>query len=138
MSSAVEIATQTPQLSTLVKFLKAANLVSTVAGLSNATIFAPTNQAFAELPQSSVDALKRNPEALKKVLLTHVVPVEAPSYSLEDGQTVRAVSGTHLTIHLYHGSVFVSTDKTSATVVKPDIFASRNVVIHIINRVLLP
>ena len=140
MKNAVAIALETPSLSTLVNLLKAADLVGTVQGLSNATIFAPTNDAFAKLPSQVVKSLLRpeNKNALKQILLTHVVGAEVFSNEIGNNSNVKAVSGAVLSFHIFMGSVFVAAKKSTAKVVKADIEAARDVVIHVIDNVLLP
>merc|ERR1712223_1664574 len=64
---------------TLVDFVVKAGLAETLSGDGPFTVFAPTNEAFERLPQSTVDALTADPELLKKVLLYHVVPAEVKS-----------------------------------------------------------
>ena len=59
---------------TLVDFVVKAGLAETLSGDGPFTVFAPTNEAFEKLPQSVVDALMADPEALKNVLLYHVIP----------------------------------------------------------------
>jgi uncharacterized surface protein with fasciclin (FAS1) repeats len=98
MKNAVTIALETSALSTLVKLLTAAGLVETVKNLHNATIFAPTNDAFALVPAETVASLLRpeNKKSLQKILLTHVVPSEIFAEQISSGAEVRAVSGAVL------------------------------------------
>lgn len=140
MKNAVTIALETPALSTLVKLLKAAELVQTVQGLHNATIFAPTDAAFAKVPTNVVQSLLKheNKHVLKNILLTHVVGQEVFSSEITNGARVAAVSGAHLQFHLYMSSVFVSAPKSSAKVVTANIAAANDVVIHVIDNVLMP
>ena len=66
------------------------------------TVFAPTNEAFEKLPQSVVDALMADPEALKKVLLYHVIPAEIKSSDItEDDVSVASAEGTKLRVNTY-------------------------------------
>ena len=95
MRNVVTLASQTPALSTLVKLLQAADLVDTVQNLYNATVFAPTNEAFAEFPEDILEELllPSNKEKLRKVLLTHVVGQEIFARDIYSGEEVRAASG---------------------------------------------
>lgn len=68
----VDVAVETADLTTLVTALKRAKLVKTLHGEGNFTVFAPTNEAFANLPAGTVENLLAHPEQLKKVLLYHV------------------------------------------------------------------
>lgn len=127
-------AVATPDLSTLVAALKAADLVSTLEGKGPFTVFAPTNQAFADI-QPTVDKLLEpaNKAELKKVLTYHVVPGTYTSADLKNGQKLKTVEGQDLTVTVKDGTVKVN----DATVEKADIEAS-NGVVHIINGVLVP
>lgn len=124
----------TPDLSTLVAALKAAGLVSTLEGKGPYTVFAPTNQAFADI-QPTVDKLLEpgNKGELKKVLTYHVVPGVYTAADLKDGQKLKTVEGQDLTVSVKDGTVKVN----GATVEKADVNAS-NGVVHIINEVLVP
>lgn len=75
---------------------------------------------------------------LKKILLTHVLGQEVFSGSIREGLAAHALSGALLEFHLYMGSVFVSSPKSTAKVAKADIAAANHVVIHIIENVLMP
>ena len=124
----------TPDLSTLVAALKAADLVSTLEGTGPFTVFAPTNQAFADI-QPTVDKLLEpaNKAELKKVLTYHVVPGTYTSADLKNGQKLKTVEGQDLTVSVKGGTVKVN----DATVEKADIETS-NGVVHIIDGVLVP
>ena len=123
-----------PDLSTLVAALKAAGLVSTLEGKGPFTVFAPTNQAFADI-QPTVDKLLKpaNKAELKKVLTYHVVPGTYTSADLKNGQKLKTVEGQDLTVSINGSTVKVN----DATVDKADIQTS-NGVVHIINGVLVP
>merc|ERR1711990_575422 len=69
-----ELAIATPQLSTLLAAVKAAGLVDTLAGKGPFTVFAPTNAAFAKVPEETLNGLLADKDALTAVLLRHVVP----------------------------------------------------------------
>merc|ERR1719436_2227794 len=69
-----ELAIATPQLSTLLAAVQAADLVETLSGEGPFTVFAPNNAAFAKIPTETLDGLLADKEALTGVLLRHVVP----------------------------------------------------------------
>ncbi len=127
-------AAATPDLSTLVAALKAADLVETLEGEGPYTVFAPTNEAFAEI-QPTVDKLLEpaNKDELTKVLTYHVVPGTYTSADLKNGQKLKTVEGQDLTVSIKGGTVKVN----DATVEKADIETS-NGVVHIIDGVLVP
>lgn len=127
-------AAATPDLSTLVSALQAADLVETLEGEGPFTVFAPTNEAFAAI-QPTVDNLLKpaNKDELTKVLTYHVVPGTYTSADLKNGQKLKTVEGQDLTVSIKDGTVKVN----DATVEKADIETS-NGVVHIIDGVLVP
>lgn len=129
----VDIASGTPELSTLVTAVGAAGLVDTLNGAGPLTVFAPTDEAFAALPAGVLDALlmPENKDTLAKILTYHVVPGKVMAADVTDG-SVATVEGQLVTLSTSNG---VTVD--GATVVTPDIEAS-NGVIHVIDAVILP
>lgn len=129
----IDIASGTPDLSTLVTAVNAAGLVDTLNGAGPFTVFAPTDEAFAALPAGVLDALlmPENKDTLAKILTYHVVPGKVMAADVTDG-SVATVEGQPVTLSTSNG---VTVD--GATVVTPDIEAS-NGVIHVIDAVILP
>ena len=132
--SIVDIAVADERFTTLVTALQQAELVETLAGEGNFTVFAPTNDAFAALG-SDLDAVLADNELLTKVLLYHVLDgaVMAETALTLDGQTVETLSGDSFSIAIKDGSLFIN----DAMVVITDIEAD-NGVIHVIDAVLIP
>ncbi|MEG3901447.1 fasciclin domain-containing protein [Microcoleus sp. B4-C5] len=130
----VAIASGDAQFETLTKALGAAGLVTTLQGKGPFTVFAPTDAAFAALPEGTVENLLKpeNKALLTKILTYHVVPGSVVSTSLKSGD-VQSVEGSALKVAVSTGKVTVS----GANVVKADIKAS-NGVIHVIDKVLMP
>lgn len=131
-----ELASSTEDLSTLVTALDAAGLVDTLADESSMfTVFAPTNAAFAALPDGVLDGLLADTDALSGVLTYHVLgsKVEAAGAVAAAGNTVETVNGASIGLSLDGSNLLVNT----ATVTVTDIQAS-NGVVHIIDAVLLP
>lgn len=130
----VETAIAAGDFSTLAAALEAADLVSTLHGDGPFTVFAPTDAAFAALPEAVVaDLLK--PESIKQlraVLTYHVVPGKVMSTDLRDGMEAVTVQGSPIVISLGNGVMI-----NGANVVAADIGAS-NGVIHVIDKVILP
>jgi len=129
----VDLANSQENFSTLVKAIQAANLAETLKGEGPFTVFAPTNQAFAKLPDGLVEFLLQpeNQDLLVDVLKYHVISGKVTSNELETG-TVESLNGGI--------SVAVSSDRiiiNNASVVQADVEAS-NGVVHAVNRVLLP
>ncbi|GGL81366.1 fasciclin domain-containing protein [Wenxinia marina] len=128
----VDTAANTEGFSTLVAAVEAAGLVETLKGEGPFTVFAPTDEAFAALPEGTLDELLADPEALTAILTYHVVPGSVMSSDLTDGMTAETVEGGELTF-----SVGDSVMVNDATVTMPDVAAS-NGVIHVIDTVLMP
>ncbi|MEL6407400.1 MAG: fasciclin domain-containing protein [Chloroflexota bacterium] len=128
----VDVAAGDENFSTLVSLVEAAGLVETLSGEGPFTVFAPTNDAFAALPEAVVTYLGENPDLLTAVLTYHVVGAEVTSDMIEPGE-VATVEG---------GTVVLATDDMGVTVdgvnvVVADVTAS-NGVIHAVDGVLIP
>jgi uncharacterized surface protein with fasciclin (FAS1) repeats len=139
-STIVDIAAGNDAFSTLVAAVQAAELVETLSGEGPFTVFAPTDDAFAALPEGTVDTLllPENKDQLTAVLTYHVVAGKVMAADLSDGQEVETVQGEILTVNIDGDSVTL-TDATGNTVnvVDTDIEAD-NGVIHVIDGVVLP
>ena len=136
----VKVASEDDTFSTLVAAVKAAELVDTLQSEGPFTVFAPTNDAFAALPEGTVDELLKpeNKEQLASILTYHVVAGKVMAADLSDGQEVETVQGGILTVGI-DGDKVTLTDENDATVnvVKTDIDAG-NGVIHVIDGVVTP
>jgi uncharacterized surface protein with fasciclin (FAS1) repeats len=132
---------------TLVAAVKAAGLVDTLQGPGPFTVFAPTDEAFAQLPAGTVDTLLKpeNKDKLVKILTYHVVSADAMSDAIkkmikDDGgkHTITTVSGGKL-VAMMKGDKIVLEDENGgiATVTIANVKQS-NGVIHVVDHVLLP
>ena len=130
----VDTAVAAGSFNTLATALEAAGLVETLKGEGPFTVFAPTDEAFAALPEGTVETLLKpeNKDQLVDVLTYHVVPGKVMSSDLSDGMTAATVEGSEITVDLSDG-VMIS----GATVTSADIEAD-NGVIHVIDTVILP
>jgi uncharacterized surface protein with fasciclin (FAS1) repeats len=128
----VDTAIDAGTFTTLVAAVEAAGLVETLKGEGPFTVFAPTDEAFAALPEGTVEALLADPEALAAILTYHVVAGKVMSTDLSNDMTATTVNGADVTI-MTEGGVMVN----GANVVAADIEAS-NGVIHVIDAVILP
>ncbi|TMM51586.1 fasciclin domain-containing protein [Sulfitobacter sabulilitoris] len=136
----VDLAIATPELSTLVTALQAADLVDTLRGPGPFTVFAPTNAAFAALPAGTVEnlLLPENKDQLVSVLTYHVVPGAITSGEvLGQRLDVATVQGGTLDVNGIVGKFGSGVRVNGANVITADIIAS-NGVVHIIDQVLLP
>ncbi|MGP3696523.1 fasciclin domain-containing protein [Rhodobacter sp. NSM] len=130
----VETATEAGSFTTLLAAAEAAGLVDTLKGEGPYTVFAPTDEAFAALPEGTVDDLLKpeNQEKLTEILTYHVVPGEVMSSDLSEGMMAETVEGGELTISLEDGP-----QVNGVTISQPDVDAT-NGVIHVIDGVLMP
>jgi len=130
----VDTAAGSDQFETLVAAVTAAGLVETLKGDGPFTVFAPTEEAVAALPEGTVESLllPENKDQLIAIRTYHVVPGKVMSTDLSDDMTAATVQGGDITIDLDNG-VMVN----DASVVTADIETS-NGVIHVIDKVILP
>lgn len=132
----VDVAMAKDDFSTLVAAVKAADLVETLKDDGPFTVFAPTNEAFAKLPEGTVEDLLKpeNKEKLQALLTYHVVPSKVMADDIANGTTeVKTVQGTSAKVS--KGATGVSIN--GANVVKADVKAE-NGVIHVIDSVIMP
>jgi uncharacterized surface protein with fasciclin (FAS1) repeats len=129
----VETAASAGKFKTLTSLVKRAGLAKTLQGRGPYTVFAPTDAAFAKVPDATLERLARNKAALRSVLLLHVAEGRLTAAKLTKRRSVKTLNGQRLRIRVLGGKVFVG----GARVVKADVTAS-NGVIHAINKVLLP
>jgi len=132
---------------TLVTAVKAAGLVDTLNGKGPFTVFAPTNDAFAQLPAGTVDMLLQpeNKAMLTRILTYHVVAGKWDAKALArlikkgNGQArLKTVSGGTLTAMMNGNNIIVRDEKGgTATVTIADVYQS-NGIIHVVNAVLMP
>lgn len=130
----LEQAENTSELSTFVTTCKAANMEAVLNGDGPYTVFAPSNDAFAALPQGTLESLLKpeNKDQLVKILKYHVVPGKVLSDEVNQGKTP-TVQGEELDIAVSNDMVMVN----GASVTKADVEAS-NGVIHVIDQVIMP
>lgn len=131
----VDTAVAAGSFSTLVAAVQAAGLVDTLKGEGPFTVFAPTDEAFAALPEGTVESLlePENKDKLVAILTYHVIPGKVMSADIAGKELmVESVEGSEIDIDATDG---VMVD--DATVVKADIETS-NGVIHVIDKVIMP
>ena len=129
----VDTAVGAGSFTTLVAAVKAAGLVDTLKGAGPFTVFAPTDDAFKKLPAGTVEALLKDPEKLKKILLYHVVSGKVMAADVVKVKSAKSVEGSNIRVKVDGSTVMVN----NATVVKTDI-ACTNGVIHVIDTVIMP
>lgn len=131
----IDTAREAGQFETLVAAIEAAGLVETLQGEGPFTVFAPTDEAFAALPEGTVETLliPENQAQLQAILTYHVVPGSVMAEQAMSLDSATTVQGQDLTITTDYGKVMIN----EATVIQADIEAS-NGVIHVIDAVLMP
>jgi uncharacterized surface protein with fasciclin (FAS1) repeats len=129
----VDTAVAAGQFETLVAAIQAAGLVDALKGEGPYTVFAPTDAAFAALPEGALEGLLVNPEALAQVLLYHVVEGEVTSADVVNLSSATTLQGQDVHITVEGDTVRIN----GANVVAVDVAAS-NGVIHVIDSVILP
>jgi uncharacterized surface protein with fasciclin (FAS1) repeats len=131
--SIAEIAVEDGRFETLVAALDAAGLVETLSGEGSFTVFAPTDDAFAALPEGTVESLLADVPALTDVLLYHVVDGKVMSIDVAALTSAETLQGGSLDVAFDGESVKIN----DAVVIITDVEAA-NGVIHVIDAVLLP
>ena len=129
----VELAVANGNFQTLVAAVQAAGLAETLSGEGPFTVFAPTDEAFAKLPEGTVEALLNDKERLTAILTYHVVAGKVMASDVVGMSSAATVNGENVSIRVMDGTVMIN----DATVTATDIEAS-NGVIHVIDTVILP
>ena len=132
MADIVDTAVNAGSFNTLVAAVKAVGLVDTLKGPGPFTVFAPTDDAFAKLPDGTVESLLNDIPLLTKILTYHVVSGKVTSSDVVKLDSATTVEGSSLKIDSSNG-----VKVNDATVVTPDVEAD-NGVIHVIDSVLIP
>jgi len=133
-STVVDIVVNSADHSTLEAAVIAAELADDLSGDGPFTLFAPTNAAFAALPEGTVESLLEDPTgALAEILLYHVVGGKALSADLSDGQMIKALNGDKLTVKLAGEKAYIDNAMVTVADIKAD-----NGVVHVIDAVITP
>ena len=132
MADIVETAIKAGSFNTLVAAVKAAGLVETLKGAGPFTVFAPSDEAFAKLPEGTVDGLLKDIPKLKQILTYHVVSGKVMAADVVKLKSAKTVEGSEVKIDASNGVKI-----NNSTVTTADVIAD-NGVIHIIDTVLMP
>ena len=130
----VKIAVGSPEHTTLVAALKAAELVDVLSNAGPFTVFAPTNAAFDNLPKGTLDDLLKpeNKDKLVSILQHHVAVAVYKTEMLSDGQIINMVDGTNARITKKDGAFYIDKGKIVASI------KATNGIVHVIDEVVLP
>ncbi len=137
-ANALQVAKSLPDFSTLVTAIEAAGVENALVNVGPLTIFAPTNEAFAKLPEGTVETLLKpeNKEKLAFILVNHVAPANYPDTQLEKeakkGRKLYMASGKYLDVVKKEDGLYVGGTKILKTV------NVSNGWIHVIGDVLVP
>lgn len=132
MPTIVDIAVQAGSFKTLVQAVQAAGLVETLSGEGPFTVFAPTDEAFAQIPAETLQAVLADKEKLTAILTYHVVPGKLMAADVVRSTQLQTAQGQSITVST-EGGVRVD----NANVIQTDIEAD-NGVIHVIDQVIMP
>ncbi len=129
----VDVAIAAGQFSDLVRAVQAAGLAETLQEEGPFTVFAPTDGAFAGLPDGALDELMEDPDALAEILLHHVVPGIYTEAEIRELSSLETAQGTTLEISDTRQGVLID----GANILTANVRAS-NGIIHVITMVLTP
>jgi uncharacterized surface protein with fasciclin (FAS1) repeats len=132
-ASVVDVAMSSPDHTTLVEALQVAGLVETLRGEGPFTVFAPTDAAFAKLPEGALQDLLADPEQLGMVLQHHVVPGKVMAADVAGIDEAETLAGTSFPVDASGAGVMVGDAQVAATDLEAE-----NGVVHVIDTVLLP
>jgi uncharacterized surface protein with fasciclin (FAS1) repeats len=130
----VSIASGSPDHTTLVAAIQAADYVTSVAASGPLTVFAPTNAAFEALPAGTVESLlePENHDQLREILKYHVTTSSLGVDTFRDGQTLGMANGAKTTLHVDGTQIEVNDAKIIASI------PASNGIVHVVDAVLLP
>tara|TARA_Y100001954_G_scaffold237382_1_gene300866 strand:+ start:154 stop:5358 length:5205 start_codon:yes stop_codon:yes gene_type:complete len=131
--SVFDIISESESHNILENAIVASELDSILASYSNLTLFAPTDEAFDNLPVGTLDALLADTESLSEILLYHLVGDVAMSTDLSDSMTIATLQGDNILVGISNGEVTIN----NATILVADLNAD-NGVVHVIDAILLP
>jgi uncharacterized surface protein with fasciclin (FAS1) repeats len=134
MPDVVKVAVGSPDHTTLVAALQAADLVTSLANAGPFTVFAPTNAAFDKLPAGTLDNLLKpeNKGALGDILLHHVTTSALDVSQFTDGQVVGMAGGKNITVRKDGTDMYIGDAKVIASV------RASNGWVHVVDGVILP
>lgn len=137
----IDTAVANGNFKTLATALTEAGLIDTLKGPGPFTVFAPTDEAFAKIPQADLEALLKDKEKLSAVLTYHVVAGKVMAKDVKTGK-VKTVQGSELSLSVNstkksYGKKVVTVKVDNATVIIADVVAD-NGVIHVIDTVVVP
>jgi len=137
MVDIVDIADATNSFKTLVTAVKAAGLEETLKGAGPFTFFAPDDEAFAKLPQGTVEELLKDVPKLKAILMYHVVAGKLTVDEIGQMQTIKTLQGQEVRVDAHHWHYHINPKINDAYITSKDVVTD-NGIIHVLTRVLMP
>jgi uncharacterized surface protein with fasciclin (FAS1) repeats/uncharacterized protein YegP (UPF0339 family) len=138
MGDIVDTAVAAGSFKTLVAAVQAAGLVETLKGKGPFTVFAPDDDAFAKLPEGTVDGLLKNVPKLRAVLMYHMIPGKLTVDEIGQMKTAKTVQGQEVRIDAHHWwSLHINPNINDAKITSKDIVTD-NGMIHVLDRVIMP
>jgi len=130
----LQIALNSPDHTTLVKAVQAAGLEDVLTNAGPLTVFAPTNDAFAQLPEGTLDELLKpeNKQTLARIIKFHAAPGKFTEDMLKDGMNLFMASGHYVKVEKKADGTYVHGAKIIGTV------EASNGLIHVVDKVMLP
>jgi uncharacterized surface protein with fasciclin (FAS1) repeats len=133
-NTVVDVIVNSVNHNTLEAAVIAADLVDDLSANGPFTVFAPTDDAFAAIPEETLTALLADPTGdLANILLYHVVGLKAMSTDLSNGQEIQTLLGDNVVVTINNGEVFINDAKVTIADIEAD-----NGVVHVIDAVLMP
>jgi len=138
MGDIVDTAVAAGSFETLVAAVQAAGLVETLKGKGPFTVFAPDDDAFAKLPEGTVDALLKDVPKLRAVLMYHIIPGKLTVDEIGQMKSAMTVQGQEVRIDAHKWwHLHMNPKINDANITSKDIVAD-NGMIHVLNRVIMP
>jgi uncharacterized surface protein with fasciclin (FAS1) repeats len=133
-STVVDVVVNSADHTTLEAAVVAAELADDLSGAGPFTLFAPTDAAFAALPEGTVASLLEDPTGtLASILLYHVVSGKALSSDLSNGQMIATLNGNEVKVKIKDGKAYIDNAQVTIADIQAD-----NGVVHVINAVMIP
>ncbi len=129
----VDTAATVPDLSTLISLVETAGLVDDLKTAEDITVFAPTNEAFAHLPNVVTKAIEKDPSILSTILLYHISPDRLRAADVVVANSIDTLANDPINVRTPGSKVFVDRAQVTATDIETD-----NATVHLINRVMIP
>lgn len=133
MGSIIETANNAGSFKTLLAAVEAAGLKDALSGEGPFTVFAPTDEAFAALPEGTIEALLKDKEKLTSILTYHVLEGAVKAEAVAKIDKAKTLNGQNVSVNVKDNNVMIDNAKVTTT----DIICS-NGVIHVIDAVILP